>query len=764
MAILPDIEPRDITWLKANVQKLNIADQFEDTTLSAIGSDIVNLVDIDRSSRSQWLEDCDKGEKIAMQEREEKSFPWPNAANIKDPLMPVAMMQFAARAGAEVIRGRDVVKCHVTGEDPLGLKEERAKRVSMAMSYQCLTEMPEWVPGTDQLLSSMSGYGMYYKKTYRDTLKNRNASPAISPRKIIVHNEVTDLESAERVTHELDGMSRNTIIERIRSKQWLDIEDKLSKDDDVELERFYECYTWYDLDGDGYKEPYIVTVHVESCSVARIFARYDADSIKVIDGKVAQIEPVHCITEFPFLPSPDGKFHKMGFFKLLGAINEQINTVSNQLIDAGTIQNSPPVFVGKGAKLPGGNFRTAPGKFTPVESTGQALKDNIFIPPMAGPSATLFNFLTRLDDKGMKLASVSETMMGDEPQANVPATTILAIIDQGLKVFSSILMRLYHAFEKEYRKLYRLNFLYMDDDEYLKIIDCTAEELIKLGLQEYVDPQTGKINVKKGLRKLVKMDFSLDDCDIQPVMDPSAASEAIRLARAQAIYQADPQNPAVKKYFYGVLGVPDKLINEFVPAQAAPDPKMIMVQAKITEMGAKHEIELQKLKNESVKMAIQELETSYRMMLLEAQAVQSKANAELALANSDAVQVQMHIDAFQTQIDHLNQQYQNQLDAVRLMIEKGEAENGGDGGTEGSGSGGTGGMVPQSDDQEGNGIPGSPESGNGGGPTDGSLPGTGPDATGGGGMAPGGGGEIPATQPHATPQKLAAAEGSNPMM
>jgi chaperonin GroES len=764
MAILPDIEPRDIAWLKANVQKLNIADQFEDTTLSAIGSDIVNLVDIDRSSRSQWLEDCDKGEKIAMQEREEKSFPWPNAANIKDPLMPVAMMQFAARAGAEVIRGRDVVKCHVTGEDPLGLKEERAKRVSMAMSYQCLTEMPEWVPGTDQLLSSMSGYGMYYKKTYRDTLKNRNASPAISPRKVIVHNEVTDLESAERVTHELDGMSRNTIIERIRSKQWLDIKDKLSEDDDVELERFYECYTWYDLDGDGYKEPYIVTVHVESCSVARIFARYDADSIKVIDGKVAQIEPVHCITEFPFLPSPDGKFHKMGFFKLLGAINEQINTVSNQLIDAGTIQNSPPVFVGKGAKLPGGNFRTAPGKFTPVESTGQALKDNIFIPPMAGPSATLFNFLTRLDDKGMKLASVSETMMGDEPQANVPATTTLAILDQGLKVFSSILMRLYHAFEKEYRKLYRLNFLYMDDDEYLKIIDCTAEELIKLGLQEYVDPQTGKINVKKGLRKLVKMDFSLDDCDIQPVMDPSAASEAIRLARAQAIYQADPQNPAVKKYFYGVLGVPDKLINEFVPAQAAPDPKMIMVQAKITEMGAKHEIELQKLKNESVKMAVQELETSYRMMLLEAQAVQSKANAELALANSDAVQVQMHIDAFQTQIDHLNQQYQNQLDAVRLMIEKGEAENGGDGGTEGSGSGGTSGLAQEQDDQEGNGVSGSPEGGNGGGPADGSLQGTGPDATGSGGMAPGGGGEVSTTQPHATIAKLAAAEGSNSMM
>ncbi len=761
--MIPDLVKRDIQWLKDNCDKLNLADQFEATTLSAIGSEIVELVETDRSSRTDWLEACDKGEKIAMQVMETKSFPWPNAANVKDPLMPVAMMQFAARAGAEVVRGRDVVKTHLTGADNSGLKEKRGKRVSTAMSYQCLTQMTEWMPGTDQLLSSMSGYGMYYKKTYYDPSKGRNVSEACSPRKIIVHNDVTDLESAERLTHEFDW-SRNKVIERIRSNQWSDIEDKLDKDDSTKLEKFFECHCWFDLDDDGYKEPYIITVHTETGSVARICCRYDEDSITVVDKKVARIEPINCITEFPFLPSPDGKFHKMGFFKLLGPLNEEINTVQNQLIDAGTYQNSPPIFAGRGAKLPGGNFRAAPGRYIPVESTGAALRDNLFIPPTPGPSTVLMSLLQLLKDDGMKLASVSETMMGDEPQANVPATTTLAILDQGLKIFSSILVRLYRAFESEFKKLYRLNFLYLDDDEYIKIIDISVEDLKELGLVEHIQTKNGQeyVSAKKGVRKLVKLDFNLDDCDIQPVMDPTAASEAIRLARAQAIYNADPSNPAVKKYYYQVLGVPDKLIQEFVPAQQPPDPKMLMIQAKITEMQQNGHIAFQKLKNESAALAVKELEFSYKMAVQEADAVLKNAQAELALSQSDSVQVQMHINGFQAQVDHLNQQFEQQAKAVELLIKGGQQ----DGGTNNAqdGSGGTSDVDEGQTDQEGTGVPGGEAAGAGGGSSGGQLPGPEPDTGGPGSLDDSGGSGVQGAQPHATPGKLASLQGKDGMM
>ncbi len=759
--MIPDLKKRDIKWLKDNCGKLNIADQFELTTLNAIGADIVELVEVDRTSRSEWLESCDNGEKIAMQVKEEKSFPWPNAANIKDPLMPVAMMQFAARAGAEVVRGRDVVKTHMTGADATGLKEKRAKRVSTAMSYQCLTQMTEWMPGTDQLLSSMSGYGMYYKKTYYDPSLGRNVSLACSPRKIIVHNDVTDLESSERVTHEFEW-SKNKVIERIRGKvKWVDIEDKLNTDD-TQLNKFFECDCWYDLDDDGYKEPYIITVHQESGSVVRIYCRFDEESISKIDDRVAKIEPTHTITEFPFLPSPDGKFHKMGFFRLLGPLNEEINTVQNQLIDAGTYQNSPPIFAGRGVKLPGGNFRAAPGRYIPVESTGGALRDNLFIPPTPGPSTVLMSLLQLLKDDGMKLASVSETMMGDEPQANVPATTTLAILDQGLKVFSSVLVRLYRAFESEFRKLYRLNFLYMDDIEYIKIIDISVDDLKELGLTEHISAIGGQeiVKAKKGVRKLVQLDFDLDDCDIQPVMDPTAASEAIRLARAQAIYQADPQNPAVKKYFYQVLGVPDRLIKLFVPDQQPPDPKMLMIQAKITEMQQNGHIAFETLRNKSAELAVKELEISYKMAVLESQSVLNKAQAELALANSDSVQVQMHINAFQAQVDHLNNEFQKQTDAIRLLIEGGQ-QNGGDGGTS-DGNGGTSGVAEKSPDAQGNDVSG----GNAGPDISGLVAGLLPPGNGGGGGDVDGqnAGSLKGIQPHTGSSQLSAAEGKSGTM
>lgn len=755
---IPDIAERDIKWLKGNVGQPNIASEFEQTTLDYIGSDIVALVDIDRSSRSAWLEACEKGEKIAMQEREEKSFPWPNAANVKDPLMPVAMMQFAARAGAEVVRGIDVVKSHVTGEDPDGIKEKRAKRVSVAMSYQCLTQMTEWMPGTDQLLSSMSGYGMYYKKTYYDPSLGRNVSLACSPRKIIVHNDAIDLESAERVTHEFE-CGKNKVIERIRGGQWEDIESKLSQDEDTRMERFYECHCWYDLDGDGYKEPYIITAHADSGAIARIVARYEESGINTNKkGIISKIEAEHCITEFPFLPSPDGKFHKMGFFKLLGPLNEEINTVQNQLIDAGTFQNSPPIFVGRGAKLPSGNFRAAPGKFINVESTGAALRDNIFIPPAAGASQVLFNLLARLDDKGMKLASVSETMMGDTPQANVPATTTLAILDQGLKVFSSVLKRLYRAFEQEFRKLYKLNYLYMDDDEYIHIIDITAQELIDLGINEHLTPD-GKVAPQKGIRRLVEMDFNMSDCDIQPVMDPTAASEAIRLARAQAIFQTDPGNPAVKRYFYQVLGVPDRLIDEFVPKQMPPDPKSIMAQAQILQMEQQGHISMQKLKNESAKLAVQELETSYRMMLLEAQTTQANANAELALANSDKVQVEMQLAGFQAHMDQINAQFHQDLSAVKLMLER-EANVGTNNAA--NGSGGTEDVAKGQENEEGSGVPETEAAGSNAGLAGGELP---EGISGGsGGMDTNNVSAGAGVQPHATTRKLASLEAGTPMM
>jgi chaperonin GroES len=75
----------------------------------------------------------------------------------------------------------------------------------------------------------------------------------------------------------------------------------------------------FDLDDDGYEEPYIVTFHRESGTVLRIVARFDELGLKTDnEGKVVRIEPIQYYTKFGFIPNPDGSFYDIGFGVLLG--------------------------------------------------------------------------------------------------------------------------------------------------------------------------------------------------------------------------------------------------------------------------------------------------------------------------------------------------------------------------------------------------------------------------------------------------------------
>jgi hypothetical protein len=70
--------------------------------------------------------------------------------------------------------------------------------------------------------------------------------------------------------------------------------------------------------------------------VVRIVARWCSDGYHTDDKKeVVRIEPLEYFTAFPFIPNPDS-IYGIGFGLLLGPLNESINTLINQLIDAGT--------------------------------------------------------------------------------------------------------------------------------------------------------------------------------------------------------------------------------------------------------------------------------------------------------------------------------------------------------------------------------------------------------------------------------------------
>ena len=265
---------------------------------------------------------------------ETKNYPFPQASNVRYPLIATASIQFASRAFPQIVQGGNIVKATIVGQYSIE-KEERAKRVSDHMSYQLSEQMEEWEEDTDQLLTSLPVVGMYFRKTYFDPLWGRNMSISVSPLDLVINQKSKSMKTARRLSERI-MLYRNDVIERAESGIF--VNDALScmetADDEDKSELFIEQHGWVDLDKDGYQEPYIITIHEHSQKVVRIVARYDEDGIKVNSkGNIVRIEPVHYYTDYSFLPDPAGNFYKIGFAHLLGPINESISTCINQLLD-----------------------------------------------------------------------------------------------------------------------------------------------------------------------------------------------------------------------------------------------------------------------------------------------------------------------------------------------------------------------------------------------------------------------------------------------
>jgi len=559
--------------------KANIADQLDKDQLDKIGLKIAQETDIDIATMSDWTTLTENAMEIAKQVVKQKSFPWPGAANIKYPLITGAAIQFAARAYSEIIKGQEVVKGRVIGEDQTGEKAKRAKRVSKHMSYQLIDQMSEWEPQTDQMLHMIPVIGTCFKKSYFCPIRQRNVSELVVPgeKGLILNNKnVKDLETARRLTHAFQIYS-NDIKERVNSGIYLkdiDITKLIPSDaegDEQSPHWFYEQHRWLDLDGDKYEEPYIVTIHKDTSTVVRIVARYNADTVMVdIDGKIIRIEPISYFTKFGFFPDPEGGFLDLGFGQILYPINEAINTTLNQLLDAGTLANTQGGFVARGFRIKAQTFSISPGEWKQVDIPGNDLKNSLFPIPSKEPSSVLFQLLGFLVEAGRALANQTEVLQG-EGAPNTTATTTLALIEQGLKVYNSIYKRFYRSMREEFRKLFKLNATYLDEEEYFNILDDRLAVL--------------------------RSDYNLTNVDVLPVADPNASTEVQRMARAQALMQVkgEPEinrDYVLSQYIESIGEDPAKAI---LPVDKRPqppeDPKLIELQMKGLYDSAKLHIE-----------------------------------------------------------------------------------------------------------------------------------------------------------------------------
>lgn len=555
-------EATDFDFLEMAVTSPNLAFELDDSTLANLGSKVCEEYKLDCASREAegYDERIAQALKLAKLAKEAKSYPWPNASNVKFPLIIQAAIQFNARAYPAVIDGPNVVKGRVLGK-PTPEKQERAQRISQHMSWQLLEEEEEWEEDTDQLLLRLAILGTLFRKRYFDPVKGRQCSVVVGPDKFVVNYWTQDLSTAPRGTHELTFYPAE-VLSKQRAGLWREFDLGLApgqENDEQAPHTFLEQFRLIDLDEDGYPEPYTVTVHRETQAVARIVARWYPEGVKRNErGEVVSIEPYECYTKYGFIPSPDGGFYDMGFGTLLGPLSETINTSINQLMDAGHLANVQGGFIGEGVSVKSGNLRFQPGEWKKTSTNGASLRDNIVPLPTKEPSAVLFSLMQFLIETARDVTATQEILTGDAGQANTPVGTTLALIEQGLKTFTAIVKRIHRALKRELGIVYQLNGRYLDPEVYFTFQD-----------------QEGVVS---------QQDYALGDIDVVPVSDPNMATDAQKLGRAQFLMGLKGQglnDMEINRRVLEAASIPD--IAALLPdpnQKPPPDPKVIVEAVK----------------------------------------------------------------------------------------------------------------------------------------------------------------------------------------
>ena len=671
----PDQQPTS-QKLRGFIESVNIAEKLDHETLRKIAYECAEGFEVDLMSRDVWERKIDEYTKLAQQIQDQKAYPWPKASNVKYPLLSTAAMQFAARAYPTLVPSDGhIVLGQVIGKDPDDSKQDQADRISTYMSYDLMHQMDGWEEGMDKLLIMLPIVGTMFKKTYWDPIKKKNCSHVLLPKNVVVNYWATNMQDAERIS-EMIPMTKRMVKQRQMSKLYLDIDlgappsvpfdihpkqtQWMPSNDDTTPYEIIEQHCYYDLDDDGYAEPYVVTFHRQTRKILRISARYDENTMLFNDdGTLAGIEPIHYYTKFGFIPSPDGGFYDIGFGMLLGPLNESVNTLINQLIDSGTLNNLQSGFIGKGLRLRMGDMRFMPGQWQAVNAVGDDLKKQIFPLPTKEPSPVLFQLMGTLITSGKELASVADIFTGKMPGQNTPATTTMATVEQGMKVFTAIYKRIYRALAEEFCKLFKLNATYLDPQTYSAVVN------------EPIGPD----------------DFDETTYRVIPAADPNAVSAQEKLQKAQGLLELLP---------LGVLD-PVQVITRVLKAQEQPnfeqlfnqtvqqtgqmpppppDPKaqelQMKMQATQQELGMKQQAQQQQMtldqQSAQTKMAM-EAQAHDQKMQMEQQTAQMKASAQL---HSDNAKIQGELMKNKAQAQMQHQQLQHIEENHQVELKHGE--------------------------------------------------------------------------------------------
>ncbi len=643
--------------LMAIIASDNPAEILDDEELSEIARDVLENFNQDLDSMEAWSSLVEEGQELMSQDFSARSEPWQGAANFKSPMIINAVLTFGDTASQELLRKSDIVKGMVIGMDPQGIKEKQASRVSTYMNYQLNVEMSEWRVEHDKLLYTLPSTGCMFKKTFFDPGLGRNISDVIFFPNFVVNQANTTIEDASSFTQILQ-FTENQVIEKMRSGQWLDSdfivgteekEDPIVKDENREgqpeanQDRFLEQHAWFDLDDDGYKEPYVVTMHESSMTIVKIAPRFMPKDITVkVQGEVfslavltqfqevdssitadeiVSIKPINLITKYDFLPDPMGEFLGIGYPHLLSGVSQAINTTTNHLLDAGTLSNLPGGYLAKGVRKKLGEELFQPGEWKGTNVPARDFQNAFFPLPYGEPSQTLFALNEKMQQEGERTANSAD--FSKVLANNAPATTTLALLQKETQSTTSIIRRIYLAMSDEFKKMAILNQSFVDPEIYQAVLD---------------DPNAN-----------FEQDFDANQFNLVPISNPEMSTRIERIKSAEVqmnflpqIGEAGGQTQVVIKGFLDALGIEN--IDQIFPE---PQPEQIELQNQQLQQ----QNQLQEFQNNLFDRELAVRETDIQRKIAETQSKIAETRTEIIKIQSETL---LNLEKAETE-DQVNQ-------------------------------------------------------------------------------------------------------------
>jgi len=533
----------------------NIIEEVDQSKLKTVVAELLEKIDRDKEARQKRDKQYEEGlRRTGLGDDAPGGAQFTGANRVVHPLLVESCVDFSARTMKELFPPTGPVRSKIVGEQDKR-KIEKADRKTEFMNWQLTQQMTEFRSELEQLTTQLPLGGGQYMKFMWDDRYRRPTSEFIAIDDIYLPFAATNFYTAERKTH-VQYITSMEYQQRIKKGMYVDINlgaslepeySRASKaNDKIEgreesaynedgLRVIYEVYTNIDFE-DGY-EPYIISIDKNSMMPLALYRNWEpGDEMK---------KELDWIVEFPFVPWRGA--YPIGLTHMIGGLSGAATGALRALLDSAHIQNIPTLLKLKGG--PGGQtINVQPTEI--VELDGGAIVDDVrklAMPlPFAGPSATLFQLLGFLVEAGKGVIQTSFEKLSDTSQQQ-PVGTTMALIEQGMVVFSSIHSRLHASMTKCLNVLHRINSAYL------------TEEDIRM--------QIGDIDIDPS-------DFD-GPMDIVPVSDPGIFSETQRFAQVQAIMQRTAVVPQmydarkVEQMFLRAMKVPSDEV--LLPAPGSED-------------------------------------------------------------------------------------------------------------------------------------------------------------------------------------------------